>query len=394
MNTNTISHVGQRLLTGLTATGTNQATAYPLWPGNTQHEFTTVASGTGALLPSAIPSTISVHNAGANALLIYPPVGGTIDGGSVNAPATVAAGATSTFWVAEPLSWYTSALVGGGTGTVTSIVAGTGLSGGTITTTGTIALATIPTLDVMANTTGGTAAPAGVTLSALLDAAIGSTQGDILYRDSAAWQVLAPGTSGQILASQGAAANPHWITGTVTRQYLQVANVTATAAADTSLVSTTGAVGSMSLAAGALNTLGTTLRITAYGYASTAASSQGAIGFMVKLGSNWITTTSTFGLAANNALGAWSIDLQITTKATGATGKLDAFGHVRTTVSTGAAVPFASNAFQNAVNQVSVAPATQVTLDLTAAWVLDLIVNLSATGNAITITNLTVEILK
>jgi len=56
--------------------------------------------------------------------------------------------------------------------------------------------------------------PAAVTLSAALDAAIGSTQGDILYRDSAVWKVLAPGTSGYFLETQGSAANPTWAAAT------------------------------------------------------------------------------------------------------------------------------------------------------------------------------------
>ncbi len=48
--------------------------------------------------------------------------------------------------------------------------------------------------------------------SALLDT-LGSTQGDVLYRGASAWTVLAPGTSGQVLTTQGAAANPHWAAG-------------------------------------------------------------------------------------------------------------------------------------------------------------------------------------
>ena len=48
------------------------------------------------------------------------------------------------------------------------------------------------------------------TISAALDF-IGGTQGDILYRDSTGWAVLAPGTSGYLLSTQGAAANPQWV---------------------------------------------------------------------------------------------------------------------------------------------------------------------------------------
>jgi len=46
-------------------------------------------------------------------------------------------------------------------------------------------------------------------ISSFLDV-LGTTQGDIVYRDASAWVVLPPGTAGQILASGGAAANPAW----------------------------------------------------------------------------------------------------------------------------------------------------------------------------------------
>jgi hypothetical protein len=39
---------------------------------------------------------------------------------------------------------------------------------------------------------------------------VGSTQGSILYRGASAWTALTPGTSGQVLRSNGAAANPSW----------------------------------------------------------------------------------------------------------------------------------------------------------------------------------------
>jgi len=72
---------------------------------------------------------------------------------------------------------------------------------------------------VLASNSGGTAV-AFESLSTLIDGALGSTQGDIIYRGASAWSVLAPGTSGQLLSSGGAAANPSWITasgtGTVT----------------------------------------------------------------------------------------------------------------------------------------------------------------------------------
>jgi hypothetical protein len=72
---------------------------------------------------------------------------------------------------------------------------------------------------VLASNSGGTAV-AFESLSTLIDGALGSVQGDIIYRGASVWGVLAPGTSGQLLSSGGAAANPSWITasgtGTVT----------------------------------------------------------------------------------------------------------------------------------------------------------------------------------
>lgn len=42
---------------------------------------------------------------------------------------------------------------------------------------------------------------------------IGSTRGQLLYRGSSGWAVLAPGTSGQLLQTGGAGADPSWATG-------------------------------------------------------------------------------------------------------------------------------------------------------------------------------------
>lgn len=49
-----------------------------------------------------------------------------------------------------------------------------------------------------------------ITLSALLDALMGSTEGDLLVRGSAAWEALAAGTSGNVLTSNGPGAVPSW----------------------------------------------------------------------------------------------------------------------------------------------------------------------------------------
>lgn len=77
-------------------------------------------------------------------------------------------------------------------GTVTSITCGTGLSGGTITSTGTCSLSTV------AATLGGT----GQTTV---------TTGDLLYGSAAnTWSKLAAGTSGYVLTAAGAGVAPAW----------------------------------------------------------------------------------------------------------------------------------------------------------------------------------------
>jgi hypothetical protein len=64
--------------------------------------------------------------------------------------------------------------------------------------------------DLLANISGSTAAPIANTLSNVIDHAIGSTQGDVLYRSASGWTVLAPGTSGNVFKTGGASANPSW----------------------------------------------------------------------------------------------------------------------------------------------------------------------------------------
>lgn len=57
--------------------------------------------------------------------------------------------------------------------------------------------------------------PEDLSLSTVLDWLTGAAQGAIIYRDTNAngWKVLLPGTAGQFLQTQGAAANPTWATG-------------------------------------------------------------------------------------------------------------------------------------------------------------------------------------
>lgn len=70
---------------GLTATGTNQGTAYAVTTATA--EFTTVAAGTGAVLSSsAVPSDSQlIYNGGSNPLSVYPPLGGSFNAQATNA---------------------------------------------------------------------------------------------------------------------------------------------------------------------------------------------------------------------------------------------------------------------------------------------------------------------
>ncbi len=74
--------------TGLAATGTVQADALPLT--NNWNEVTTTPAGTGVVFTSlGVGRPIKVWNAGANALLAYPPAGGQIDALALNNPYSI-----------------------------------------------------------------------------------------------------------------------------------------------------------------------------------------------------------------------------------------------------------------------------------------------------------------
>ena len=190
-------------------------------PSATQPNFTDIAgAATLAQLPSIGNNTVLGNNSGGTAIPgalsasnVIDMIGSTrgqvlyrgASGWSVLAPGTAGFVLQTGGAGADP-SWIAVA----GTGTVTSIAAGTGIaaSPSPITATGTISLASIADLRVLANVSGGSAAPIANTMTAILDATLGSTQGNILYRDASNWTVLAPGTNGQVL-TQGA-STPAW----------------------------------------------------------------------------------------------------------------------------------------------------------------------------------------
>jgi hypothetical protein len=126
-----------------------------------------------------------------------------------------------------------------GSGTVTSVAAGAGLtaSPSPIVSTGNIGLSPVADGTVLGNTSGGTLAPVGTTLTLLFDHVFSGTQGAVMYRGATAWLALAPGTSGQILTTGGSAANPSWqnapITGASTPNLRIVSNISGSAAVPT-----------------------------------------------------------------------------------------------------------------------------------------------------------------
>lgn len=94
--------IGGIVTDALTATGSTQGTALAA-PSNI-NRFTTVASGTGAILPSTAQASdeFIVVNSGANALLVYPPTGAAIGAGATNAGFSVASNKSAYFFNISP----------------------------------------------------------------------------------------------------------------------------------------------------------------------------------------------------------------------------------------------------------------------------------------------------
>lgn len=74
-------------------------------------------------------------------------------------------------------------------------------------------ISNIASNNILANITGGSAAPIGNTLTAVMDAVFGNTRGEVLYRGATGWAALAPGTAGNVLTAGGAGADPAWAAG-------------------------------------------------------------------------------------------------------------------------------------------------------------------------------------
>jgi hypothetical protein len=90
---------------GMTATNTTQATATVL--AYEYNEFGTVNASGAARLPTSLEfggvtpgDDIMLVNLGANALVVFPPVGGKIGTGAVNASVSVPSGKSARFYAA------------------------------------------------------------------------------------------------------------------------------------------------------------------------------------------------------------------------------------------------------------------------------------------------------
>jgi hypothetical protein len=176
MATNTVNHRGMIVVSGVSAAGNSQTTATVLPSGDHIFcEVNTVPANSGVTLSfKRIPSQIKVVNAGSNTLTVYPQVGGTINTGSVNAGVTIASGASTEFVAVTSTNWDSlTGTGGGGFGTVNN---GTG---------GQVAY--------YASTS---SAVSGEALSALMDSALGNTQGNVPIRGASTWAAGAPPAAG------------------------------------------------------------------------------------------------------------------------------------------------------------------------------------------------------
>jgi hypothetical protein len=100
------SNLLRSLQTTISAAGTNQGTATALTKDS--NIVTTVASGTGVILPTAAAGmTVFIKNAGANALAVYPASGGAIDALAANAAYSIPVGETRSYTASSTTQWFT-----------------------------------------------------------------------------------------------------------------------------------------------------------------------------------------------------------------------------------------------------------------------------------------------
>lgn len=206
------SITGQTVTKSIAGTGTVQLTFTNGAADETKHahfKFTGLLTGNRTVLwPQNVQCAFSVANntTGAFTLTLGADDGAGSPAGTTQ---TVTQGSAAIF-VSDGTNVMPRVSVSSGGGTVTSISTGTGLTGGPITNAGSISFAAIGAGTLWCNSGGGTAVPTPQALTTYFDNIFGNAQGNVLMRGGSAWQVLPPGTSGQILTTAGAGANPSW----------------------------------------------------------------------------------------------------------------------------------------------------------------------------------------
>ncbi len=104
LNTLAVASLCNDVSPGLTATGTNQATALALTAAD--NEFTTVSANTGGILYAGTPGDEQwVYNAGVNALTVYPPVGSKINNLPTNQGVFIPTNSACTFKCLTSTRW-------------------------------------------------------------------------------------------------------------------------------------------------------------------------------------------------------------------------------------------------------------------------------------------------
>jgi hypothetical protein len=280
-------------------------------------------------------------------------------------------------------------------GTVTSITAGTGLNGGTITTSGTFSLNS-PV--VVAN--GGTG-NTSLTAYAVLCGGTNST--------AALQQVSGLGTNGQVLTSAGAGALPAWqpggggsgtvnsgttpqvawyasngttVSGRAGRYALFTMTATATVVntgTETTLIGS--GTGSLTIPTADI-IAGKTVRFRAMGYWSSLGAVAGNVTFNFKAGSNVLATSGAVAVPLSLSNDYWEVTAEITIYSIGGSGTVWTQGKFLS--ETPALGAFVAGMVTTTPSNFAGTPLTNP-LDLTITW------SVPSSSNTITCTNVAVD---